>query len=141
MRRLLAPVLVALAAAGCGGSAKPRVVTVQPRLPRALAQDWQQQADAVSAALAANDGCTARAKAVALQQSVIRAIDARRIPRRFDETLQGAANELVDGITCTPPPPVTVAVTPAPAPPGHGDGHGHGKGHGHGHDKHGEGEG
>lgn len=137
MRRLFALVLLALAAAGCGGSAKPRVVTVQPRLPRALAQDWQQQADAVAAALAANDGCTARAKAVALQQSVIQAIDARRIPRRFDETLQGAANELVDGIACTPPPPVTVTVTPTP--PGHGEGHG--KGHGHGHDKHGEGEG
>jgi hypothetical protein len=111
MRRASLLVLV-LAAAGCGGGT--RVQVVQPKLPRALAQDLRTQTAAVEAALSANDGCTARARAVALQSAVIQAVQSGRVPRRFEESLQSAANELVDAITCTPAP------APAPKPHGHG---------------------
>ena len=123
MRRL-APFALVLVAAGCG--ADSRTELVQPRLPHALAQSLRAQTAAVQAALAAQDGCAARTRAVALQSSVIASIQAGRVPPRFQETLQSAVNELADAITCTPPP--------APTPPAHGP---HDKGPGHGkHDKH-----
>jgi hypothetical protein len=87
-----------------------------------LAQSWKQQADSVASALAAGDGCTAQRLSTALRASVIAAVNARRVPRRFLEPLTSGVNELASQITCTPPP--------APAPPGH-EKKKHGKGHGH----------
>jgi hypothetical protein len=112
-------VLAVLLLAGCGGAAT--VTPRKPTLPRALASSLRTQADAVAAALAANDGCLARQRAIALQGSVIAAVNAHRVPPRFQEPLQSAVNDLAARITCTPP-------APAPAPPEHGRGHGkHGK--------------
>ena len=109
MRRIaLALVLVA---AGCGSAAKDTAPR-QPHLPRALAQSWARQADAVAAAIASNDGCSARTQVAALQQSVISAVNERRVPQRFQEPLSSGVNDLADHITCTPPP----APTPTPAP-------------------------
>jgi hypothetical protein len=119
--------LVVLVAAGCG-SARTRTEVVQPKLPHALAQDLRARTASVQAALAANDGCTARARATELQSSVIDAINGGRVPARFQEPLQSAANELVDAITCTPPAPAPPPKShghpkpPKPKPP-----HGHGK--------------
>jgi hypothetical protein len=103
--------------AGCGSShsSTPR----RPTMPRALAQSLRAQADNVAAALAAGDGCLAQQRAVALQTSVIRAVNDRRLAPRFQETLVGSVNDLVSRITCVPPPP------PPPA-------------HGHHHEKHDE---
>lgn len=129
MRRALPVALVVLAAAGCGGGT--RTETVRPTLPRDLASRWSAQAEAVAAALAAGDGCTARAKALALQTSVVAAIQARRIRPAFEERLTSAVNELPDRITCNPAPVSTPAPhghpKPKPKPP-HPP-HGHGKGH------------
>ena len=112
--------------AGCGSShsSTPR----RPTMPRALAQSLRAQADNVAAALAAGDGCLAQQRAVALQTSVIRAVNDRRLAPRFQETLVGSVNDLVSRITCVPPP-----AAPAPPPP---HGHDHEKHHEHG--KHGK---
>ena len=117
MRRAAA-LLALVALAGCGGGAPLK----QPKLPRVLAQSWKQQADSVAAALAAGDGCTAKQLATALQASVVAAVNARQVPRRFLEPLTSAVNALASQITCTPPPTV---------PPELGDKEKHGKGHGH----------
>jgi hypothetical protein len=118
-------VAAVLLLAGCGSSHS--IVPRQPTMPRALAQSFRAQADGVAAALAAGDGCLAQQRAVALQTSVIAAVNTRRLPPRFQETLVGSVNDLVSRITCVPPP----------APPAPAAGHGHGHGHGHEHEKHG----
>jgi hypothetical protein len=98
----LAPLILVALLTGCGGT--HRVTPVQPRLPRTLAQPWREQADAVAAALAAGDGCLALARANALRDSVIAAVNARTLPPRFQEQLVGAVNDLAARIQCVPPP-------------------------------------
>lgn len=122
MRRtaLLLPVL---ALAGCGGhAAAPPAPKPPPKLPAALARFWATEAQTVASSLAAGDDCTAREAATLLRTSVVEAIDARRVPARYQETLLATVNELPQRIGCAPPPP------------------GPGRGHGHGHDKHGGGD-
>jgi hypothetical protein len=116
VRRALPLLLVALAAAGCGGGT--RAVVVRPTIPHALASRWSAQADAVATALADGDGCTAQATAVALRTSVVGAIQSRRIRPAFQETLTSAVNDLAGRITCHPAP--APAPTPAPKPKPHG---------------------
>jgi hypothetical protein len=122
--RRLVPLLAAVALAGCGGAAR-HATPPQPKLPRALAQSWRQQADSVATALASGDGCTAQQRAADLRASVIAAVNAHRVPRRFLDPLTSGVNELASRIACTPAP------APAP-PPAHGHGHRgkHGKGEG-----------
>ncbi len=117
MRRAL-PVLAVLALAGCGGKAaapppKPKPV---PRIPAALAHSWQTQARAVATSLAARDGCTAKRQATALRTSIVAAVNAHRVPARYQETLLSAVNDLPQRIGCTPPKIVDV-VTPVHAKP------------------------
>jgi len=104
VRRAVTVASLAVVLGGCGSQAaatKP----AQPRLPRALAQSWAQQADAVAASLAADDGCTAQARVAALQQDVIAAVNAHRVPRRLLEPLSSGVNALAAQIACTPPAP------------------------------------
>jgi hypothetical protein len=122
MKRAL-PLLVVIALTGCGGTARHAAPPQQPKLPRALAQSWKQHADAVASALAAGDGCTAQRLSTALRASVIAAVNARRVPRRFLDPLTSGVNELASQITCTPPP------APEPSSHGHKGKHG-GKGGG-----------
>ena len=121
MKRLALIGVVLLA--GCGGG-KQALPPRQPHLPRALAAQWRAQADAVAAALAVRDGCTAQARAIALRSSVIDAINARLVAPRFQEPLLAAVQDLPQRIGCTPPPPPVVEHGP---PPGHGHHHGHEK--------------
>jgi hypothetical protein len=137
MRRFAPLVALALVAAGCGSASQAPPRPKAPRLPRALAQSWAQQADAVATALAAGDGCAAQARAAALQRDVIAAVNAHRVPVRLLEPLSSGLNDLAGRITCTPP---TTTAPPPPQPPGHDKPKPHGPGHGHGHDKHGEGD-
>jgi len=114
-----------LTAAGCGSTAhRAAAPAPAPTLPRALAQSWAQQADAIATALAAGDGCTAEAQAVALRTAVAGAVTDGRVARRLAQPLVGAVGSLPTRIRCTPAPP-------APLVPKHGRGVGH---HGHGHD-------
>ncbi len=121
MRRAF-PLVAILVVAGCGGTPRHAAPPQQPKLPRVLAQSWKQQADSVASALAAGDGCTAQRLSTALRASVIAAVNARRVPRRFLEPLTSGVNELASQITCTP--------ALAPTPPGHEHKKKHGKGHG-----------
>jgi hypothetical protein len=115
-------VLLAVALlAGCGGAdtTTPR----PPMIPRSLAQSLRAQSDGVVAALQAGDGCLAQQRAVALQTSVIKAVNTHRVAPRFQETLVGSVNDLVSRITCVPPP--------APAPRSKPHHHPHSKAHEH----------
>lgn len=94
--------LAVLATAGCGGTAQ-QTTPKQPRLPRALAQSWKQQADSVAAALAGGDNCTGQQLATSLQTSVIAAVNAGRVPHRLLEPLTSGVNDLMSRIVCTPP--------------------------------------
>jgi hypothetical protein len=86
----------ALLLAGCGGGdARQQRAAPQPRLPRALAQQLAARADSVGRRLDTNDRCGAVAEASRLQSEVIQAINAHRVPRRLQEPLQSAANQLV----------------------------------------------
>jgi hypothetical protein len=105
--RAVAIALVALAAAGCGGSAKPAAAPAPPKLPRTLAQSWAQQADAIAASLAAGDGCTAEVRAVALRTQVVQAVNERRIARRYLEPLVSTVNDLPGRISCAVAPAMT----------------------------------
>jgi hypothetical protein len=121
MKRLSAAGLVlVLALAGCGGAverAKPK----PPRLPRDLAQSWAQQADQVGAALSAGDGCTAKQLAVSLRGQFISAVNDHRVPRRLQEPLGSAFNDLQSRTVCVP-----VTVRSGKQWNGHGGHGGHG---------------
>jgi len=115
-------VILAVGAAGCGsGGGATTQAAPPPRLPRALAHAWAQQADAVRSSLAAGDTCTAKTLAARLQSEVVAAVNAHRIPRPLLEPLSSGVNDLASRITCVPPPPVA---------PGQSGRHGHGKKHG-----------
>ena len=74
------------ALAGCG-SAKHAAPPPPPRLPHALAVRLAREADAVA---------RYPKLAVRLQQDVIAAINARRVPGPLQEELQSRANALAD---------------------------------------------
>ncbi len=90
--------------AGCGGDGREQSV---PTLPAAVASELATRSDAVAAKLEADDPCGALADAESLQQEAIAAIEAGRVPRRYQEELTAAVGSLATSITCTiPPPPV-----------------------------------
>ena len=101
---ILAVAVAALAAAGCGGTTNT-APTPPPKLPRALAQSWAQQADAIATALAAGDGCTAETQAIALRTEILQVTNERRIAQPLAARLAGPVNDLPQRITCTPAPP------------------------------------
>ncbi|MGI8421087.1 MAG: hypothetical protein ACR2MU_02315 [Gaiellaceae bacterium] len=125
MRLVLVGAAALVLLAGCGSkSAAPRTA----RLPASLARQLAAESDAVASALDAGSGCSALTRARQLQSDTIAAINARRVPASLAEPLQGASNELVARIVCTPPVP---AATPAPAATSteRSNGNGHGKQH------------
>ncbi len=108
----VALVLVALCGllAGCGGSDE-RGAPPPPRLPAELAGRLAQRADTVAARLDAGDPCGAAREASGLQQASIAAINAGRVPERFQEELQAAVSELAADAqqACASLPPPTTA--------------------------------
>lgn len=93
MRRA-ALLLVVFAVAGCGGASKP----AEPPLPRALAQHWAHQADAIASA----SPCAAHGQATALRTDVILAVNRRKIPQHLLEPLTSKVNALAAHKACAP---------------------------------------
>jgi hypothetical protein len=120
--------IVVLALAGCGGGAAEQAKPKQPRLPHDLAASWAAQSDQIAGALAEGDGCTAQQVAANLQSQFIAAVNEGRVPRRLQEPLGAAFNDLHGRITCIPPQPVEE----------HGDRDHHKHKDKHGHGKHGD---
>lgn len=115
--------LAVLALAGCGGASAPPPVAKPPRIPRALAQAWASESNAIAQALADHDGCTALDHANALRSDVDQA--AGEIPARLQSALQPIVDALPGRITCNPGPPQHGHGKP-PKPPKHDHGHGNG---------------
>ena len=104
MKRVAVAIAV-LALAGCGGGAAEQAKPKQPRLAHDLAASWAAQSDHVAGALAEGDGCTAQQVAANLQSQFIAAVNEGRVPRRLQEPLGAAFNDLHARITCIPPQP------------------------------------
>jgi hypothetical protein len=132
--------LASLALAGCGAAASSSTQTA-PRLRHALAQRWEDQANAIAAAAAAGNACRAQQLASSLRDDVI--AHAHRIPRKLSGPLLAGVNALADRITCIPPTDTVTTVAtvppgphphpkpkpkPKPKPPDHGPGAGGDKG-------------
>jgi hypothetical protein len=108
----------AIALAGCGSSSSPPPKRPPP-IPAAVAQQLAADADAV----AAQQGCAARAPAAKLLDDVI--AEEAQIPSRYQEPLTSAANALVARIPACEP-----QRRKGEHGKGHGKGHGKHKGHG-----------
>jgi hypothetical protein len=87
-----------------------------------VASQLASSSDAVAQRLDANDGCSALAAARQLQRETIAAVNARRVPARFQEPLLGAANDLVLRIHCAPPAPAAEGKDKGKKGEGHGKG-------------------
>lgn len=130
LRICVAVSLLALLAAGCGGSSRP-TRTGAREVPRALASEWEARASAVADAAAAGDDCHALQLAAALRDDVI--AKESEVPTRLRSPLLAGVNALADRIVCQVPPQ-TVTVPPKkppkhpgpPKPPHKHDHHGRG---------------
>jgi hypothetical protein len=131
LRILLAVLLLALFAAGCGGSSRS-ARTGAREVPRALASEWEARASAVADAAAAGDDCHALQLAASLRDDVI--AKESQVPARLKSPLLAGVNALADRIVCQVPPQ-TVTVPPtkppkheSPPKPPHKHDHHHGPG-------------
>jgi hypothetical protein len=94
--------LLLLALAGCGGGGDDAAPPPGPAIERATADQLASTSDAIADALDNGDVCSAAGLADQLNDQVIEAINARRIPPAFQEDLQARANELVNTVNCAP---------------------------------------
>jgi hypothetical protein len=113
LRIALAVGLLVVVAAGCGGADRPQRSAVRG-VPRALAQDWADQASAIAIAASAGQDCRALHLATSLREAVV--LRRRKLPFRLRSPLLAGVNALAGRLTCTP-----VRKTPAPPhkPPPH----------------------
>src|SRR5215210_2047449 len=109
--------------AGCGGGGGEQAATPRPRPPRIPANVVQRLAAEADLIAAAQPGsCTARAAAARLQAEAIQSI--QRVPKRYQEPLMSAVNDLVARSSqCTEP------TRRGEDEPEHGKKHGKKKGH------------
>jgi hypothetical protein len=86
--------------AGCGGGHRATPAPKPPRIPADVATKLAADADRIAGA--PTHSCAARSAANTLQTDVIAAINMRRIPARYQETLTNTANSLVTRLSvCT----------------------------------------
>jgi hypothetical protein len=96
-----AALAAAFCLAGCGSGSEHRVAP-QPHLPPPVASALASRSDEVAQALAGGDQCRALGLAQQLQQETIAAINARRVPRPFQEQLGSTVADLLSRIECLP---------------------------------------
>ena len=96
-----AALAAAFCLAGCGSGSEHRVAP-QPQLPAPVASALASRSDEVAQALAGGDPCRALSLAQQLQQETIAAINARRVPRAFQEQLGSTVADLLSRIQCVP---------------------------------------
>jgi hypothetical protein len=99
LRILLAALLLVVVAAGCGGADRPQRAVV-PRVPSALAQNWEGQASDIAAAASAGNSCRAQQLANVLRADVVASKD--RVPSRLQPPLLTSVNALAERIKCVP---------------------------------------
>ena len=95
--------LFLLALAGCGGGGGDAAPPPGPAIERATAERLASTSDSIAEALDNGDVCGAAGLADRLNEQVIEAINAGRVPTTFQEDLQARANELVNTVNCPPP--------------------------------------
>jgi hypothetical protein len=127
--------VLALAAAGCGGAG----TSARPLLPHGLGHRLAVQAGQVERELAAGDAAAARADAASLRHAAVAAVRAGDVPAPLREPLLDAVRRLVS-LTATAMPATTTTSPTTTEPSGggekkHGD-EGKHKGKGHGKEKH-----
>jgi hypothetical protein len=95
---------VALLVSGCGGEEE---AAPPPRetITRAAAEALAKRSDAIAAALAAGDVCTAAGAADELKRAAQDAIDRGSVPPAYRQHLLRAADDLVNTVNCPPPTP------------------------------------
>lgn len=71
-------------------------------IERATADQLASKSDAIADALDGGDVCGAAGLADELNEQVIAAINAGRVPPAFQEQLQARSNELVNSVNCAP---------------------------------------
>jgi len=96
-------VLAALALAGCGSGAGSE----SPALPEEVGTLLAEKTDDVTASLESGDLSEARAQALELRSSAVRAIESGRVPPELRRPLLAAVNRLVASVPTPSPPPPT----------------------------------
>jgi hypothetical protein len=96
-----AALAAAFCLAGCGSGSEHRVAP-QPQLPAAVASALASRSDEVAQALTGGDQCRALGLAQQLQEETIAAVNARRVPRQFQEQLGSTVADLLSRIQCVP---------------------------------------
>lgn len=94
--------LLLLVVAACGGSEEAAPPQPQ-RLPHTVAEPLAARSERVAAALRAGDACTADREADELRAAATAAVDAGRVPPRYQRELLANANELAERVSCPPP--------------------------------------
>jgi hypothetical protein len=99
----LAGAVLALAACGGGGDARPE----EPTLPRGLAERLAQESEGIADKLEAGDQCGAAEQADVLEDAVEQAIAEGDVPDAFQAELTATARKLQNDVNCPeePPPP------------------------------------
>jgi hypothetical protein len=93
--------VLALAACGGGGDARPEEPGLLPRLAERLAA----QSEAIADKLDAGDTCAAAQEADALEDAVEQAIGSGDVPASLQSELLATARELQNEVNCPQPPP------------------------------------
>jgi hypothetical protein len=97
----LAGAVLALAACGGGGDARPE----EASLPRSVAERLAQESEAIADKLDAGDVCGAAQQADTLVDSVEQAIAAGEVPEAFQAELTANAQQLQNDVNCPQPEP------------------------------------
>ena len=122
-RRRLLGLAALVFAAGCGGGGESAPPPPRAAIDQAVADRLAATSDSIADSIDDDDVCHAAGLADDLNAQVSAAIDAGKVPRRFQSQLRARATELVNTVNCRPPPAQTTTGQDAD----NGDENGNGK--------------